>query len=761
MISGKKVIWLLLFFALSKIILAENSPQLLNKWINYTDLKNVVSISYDRSAPYAYCATTGGLYVVDLSQRTVVKKYTNIDGLLNNNLTSVYVDTLDRLWIGAADGSIVIHEFSNGKFRYIYDIKNSSENNKSINDFVQYGGSMFIATGYGIQKISVANLNFLDAPYYTLGIYTTKSKVVTLSIKNDTLYAGTAVGIAYARITNNNLNNPASWENYSSSPFGLNIKSSEVGGTKVFFCSETGMGYFENGGWVPNPNPATTGKNVIDIRRGGNNLYYIVNNTIYVSSVDNLNTGSIYGPSDSYLSLGVDNAGGLLAGVNEKGLMVQSGSSQFEYIFPDCPNRNSFDNLSIDGNGILWAAGGQTDAGFYKFDGLKWEAFTTQTRPEIGTSNWFRRIVAGENKVWALSFGGGATLIDGNTIKNYNTSNSVLPGSDDPNFCVPFGGAFDNFGYFWMSFFKTNNATGLYKHVMDSVFFPYPNPSIINNTNFGQVAIDNYNTKWIESIAFPGGLYFFNDNGTDTLYYDDVYGVYYANDFEGNTVTGVIVDKNNEVWVSTNNGVFIIRNPLAAIQNPNQKPPAEKLGIISGNLKVPFTENCRCISTDVLNQKWIGTENNGVFHLSSDGSTLIETFNVTNSPLLSNQINSIAVSNQDGRAYFGTLNGLSSVQTDAIVPLKEFDKIVCSPNPFVLPSRVNLKIDGLIENTSVKILSISGDVMAEFDSPGGRIASWDGKDKKGKYVPSGIYLVVGFDKDGKKVGKGKLAVVKQ
>ena len=764
MISGKKVIWLLLFFAFTKIILAENSPQLksgLNKWINYTDLKKVVSISYDKAAPYAYCATTGGLYVVDLSRQTVIKKYTNIDGLLNNNLTSVFVDTLDRIWIGAADGSIVIHEFSTGKFRYIYDIKNSNENNKSINDFVQYGSSMFVATGYGIQKISVANLNFLDAPYYTLGTFTTKSKVNTLSIKSDSLFAGTDVGIAYARIFNNNLNNPASWENYYSAPFGQNVKASEVAGNKVIFGSETGMGYFENGVWVINPNPITAGKSIKDIRRGGNNLYYIVNNSIYLSSVDNLTTGSIYGPSDSYLSLGVDNSGQPLAGVSEKGLMLPSGSGSFIYVFPDCPNRNSFDNISIDGSGALWAAGGQTDAGFYKFDGVKWEAFTTATHPEIGGSNWFRRIVAGDNKVWALSFGGGATLVEGNTIRNYNTTNSILPGSDDPNFCVPFGGAFDNFGAFWMAFFKTNNATGLYKHVSDSVFIPYQNPSIINNTNFGQVAIDNYNTKWIESIAFPGGLYFFNENGTETIYTDDVYGIYYTNDFAGNTVTGVVVDKNNEVWVSTNNGVFIIRNPLAAVQNPNQKPAPEKLGIISGNLKVPFTENCRCINIDVLNQKWIGTENNGVFHLSADGSTLIETFNVTNSPILSNQINSIAVSNKDGRAYFGTLNGLSSVQTDAILPLEDFDKIVCSPNPYVVPPKVNLKIDGLIENTTIKIMSMSGDVMAEFESPGGRIASWDGRDSKGKYVPSGIYLVVGFDKDGKKVGKGKLAVVKQ
>jgi len=162
-----------------------------------------------------------------------------------------------------------------------------------------------------------------------------------------------------------------------------------------------------------------------------------------------------------------------------------------------------------------------------------------------------------------------------------------------------------------------------------------------------------------------------------------------------------------------------------------------------------------------LNQKWVGTKNNGVFHLSSDGTTLIEQFNTTNSPLLNNEITSIAVNPADGRAYFGSLYGLSSVQTDAISPLAEFDRIICSPNPYLVPPKVNLRIDGLVENSSVKIITLTGDVVAEFDSPGGKIASWDGKDKRGNYVPSGVYIVVGFNKDGSKVGKGKLAVVKR
>jgi flagellar hook assembly protein FlgD len=83
------------------------------------------------------------------------------------------------------------------------------------------------------------------------------------------------------------------------------------------------------------------------------------------------------------------------------------------------------------------------------------------------------------------------------------------------------------------------------------------------------------------------------------------------------------------------------------------------------------------------------------------------------------------------------------------------------PNPYVLPSGVKLKIDGLVEGSTVKIITLSGEVIKEFDSPGGRIASWDGTDKKGNLVPSGIYIVVAFNKDASKVGKGKVAIIRK
>ncbi len=762
----KIVIWLFLFLQnFSGLLLADVSAGLfsvnVNRWENFTDLKNVVSISADRTANIAYCASGGGLFIVDLGNGTVLKKYTNLDGLININLTSVYVDSYNRAWIGASDGSICIMDYGAGIWKYIYDIKNSGENNKTINGFIQYGQYIFVATGYGIQKINVSNYNFVDAPYYQLGTINSKTMVNSLAILDDALYAATVSGIAYAGLINANLNNPAVWVNYLQSPMAANVKTVESFDGKIFFGSESGFVYYDKAGWVLYPNGNVAGTSIKSIKSAGTKIYFIASNKIYFAPKENLSEITQYYVDGSYNTITTDVNLNPIIGVTEKGILLNRGGT-FISVFPNCPFRSVFDFLSIGSDGILWAAGGQNDAGFYRFDGNIWDTYTNATYPDIGGSNHFRKIYSIGGIVWALGYGGGPVRLQNGVIKNFNTTNSNLPGSVGyPTYCTPFGGAVDNNGIFWCSFFSSNNSSSLYAQTGDSLWTPFANPGIILNATLQQIAIDNYSTKWIASLQSPGGVYFFNENGTIGNPSDDVYGFYNTGEMTVDAVNFVIVDRNNEVWIATNNGIFIISNPLGAIQNPNNKPIPQKMGIISGNLKVPFTENCLTITVDILNQKWIGTENNGVFHLSEDGSTLIEQFNVSNSPILSNQINSIAVNGITGKAYFGTTTGLSAVQTDAVNPVEEFDKIICSPNPYLVPSSVNLKIDGLVEGSAIKIISLTGEIIAEFNSPGGRIATWNGQDRKGRQVSSGIYIIVAFNKDGSKVGKGKLAVIKK
>lgn len=755
-------IFLVLFFLL---ILSFNSVIAGRKWVNYTDFKNVTCLSMDKSLQVVYCGTTGGLFATDLNSGSIIKKFTNIEGLINNNITALITDNQNKLWIGASDGSICILDKSNNTLKYILDIKNSTETDKGINSFKIYGNYIFVATGFGIIKISSTTYNFVDAPYYQLGSFNLKTKVNDITILNDIIYAATVSGMAYANIVNSNLNNPASWTNYNTSPLNANVNSTEAFNGLIFAGGNSGFMYFDGNTWNLYPNSGFANSNIKSICTVGDRIFFVADSKAYFAPKTDLLLVTAYNTNDACNKVISDNNQNPLLGISEKGLYAVINSSA-TYIAPNCPNRNSFNSINEDASGNLWAASGLSEGGFYKFDGTTWTNYTRDIYPEIGASNDCRKIANRGNETWIFFWGSGATMISGQNIRNFNPSNSILPGiPGSPNFCVPYSGAYDNNGYLWIPFYLVNNSTSLYVHTSDSTFIGFSNPSIINSAQFGTIAIDNYGTKWIVSLLGPSGLYFFNENGTILNSFDDIYGFYNTSDFgEINTVTDVIVDKNNYVWVSTNNGVYILDNPLGAIQNPNSKPAFSKLGIIYGNLKVPFTENCKTLTADVLNEKWIGTESNGVFHLSEDGTTLIEQFNVSNSPILSNSITSIVISGKTGFAYFGTLDGLSSVETNAIQPLESFDKIICKPNPYVIPSSKNptLIIDGLIENSTIKIITLNGEVVAEYVAKQGRIDDqWNGTDKKGNLVPTGIYIVVAYNKDGKKAGTGKLAVIRK
>ncbi len=758
---NKIINFVIAFLSFSAVCFASVNDVYVNRWEVFTDLKNVNEIAVIDNK-YAFCATTGGLYSVNLSNSEILRKYTNINGLLFNELTSIAVDNQKRLWIGASDGSICIYDFYNEKWKYIYDIKNSNENNKSINGFSLYNNYIFVATGYGIHKISTIDLSFVEAPYYQFGTFSSKTKVNKLITQNNQIFAVTGSGIAYANLINTNLNNPSSWSTYNIAPMNVNSISIEGAGNKVFAGSEAGFVYFDGTDWNLYPNSQINSQKTNAIKAIGNTLYFVSNsNVIFSADINSLPVISQYLISGNYLSLASDSQN-LIAGTFESGIYVKK-TSGYDYVYPNCPYRNIFDNVNYDDAGNIWAAAGTYDGGFYKYDGTTWTSYITALYPQIGRYNWFKKVVPSGSIIWAVGYGPGLTRIDGSNIKNYDYTNSNLPGiPEDSTFVALTGGATDTRGNFWTIAYKTRTGASLYRYNGDSIFLKYDNPTIISGSSarFTNIAIDNYDTKWITCYT-PPGLYFFNENGTETNFTDDIYGFYSTVDFGVNEVTDVIVEKNNEVWVSTDNGIFMISNPLAAIQDPTRKPAPVKLGIISGNLRVPFTENCKCLHSDILNEKWIGTQNNGVFHLSSDGSTLIEQLSRANSPIITNTISSITVNKKTGKAYIGTEKGLFSYQTNAIEPVADFDKIICSPNPYVIPSPVDVRIDGLVEGSSIKILTLSGEIIKEFDSPGGRIATWNGLNKNGILVPSGIYIVVAFNKDASKVGKGKLAIVRK
>ena len=167
------------------------------------------------------------------------------------------------------------------------------------------------------------------------------------------------------------------------------------------------------------------------------------------------------------------------------------------------------------------------------------------------------------------------------------------------------------------------------------------------------------------------------------------------------------------------------------------------------------------IAVDGANRKWVGTSYDGVYLISADNMTQIHHFTQDNSPLISNNIRSITINNKTGEVFFGSENGLCSYVSNAVEPSTEMteDNVWAYPNPVNPDYTGPITITGLTYNADVKIVSANGLLINEGRSNGGSF-TWDGCDKKGNRVASGIYMVVTATSNGQKGTVCKIAIIR-
>ncbi|MCH7535010.1 MAG: Por secretion system protein, partial [Bacteroidetes bacterium] len=169
------------------------------------------------------------------------------------------------------------------------------------------------------------------------------------------------------------------------------------------------------------------------------------------------------------------------------------------------------------------------------------------------------------------------------------------------------------------------------------------------------------------------------------------------------------------------------------------------------------SESVTAIAVDGANRKWIGTESSGVFLMSESGTTEIKHFDISNSPLLSNTIMDIAIS-QNGEVFIGTDRGIISYRSDSSAPSDTFEDIFAFPNPVYESYTGDIAITGLVSNTVFKITDIGGKLIYQADAEGG-MGIWNGKTYDGNRVSTGVYLVFATKSDGTQSNVTKILVI--
>jgi hypothetical protein len=148
-----------------------------------------------------------------------------------------------------------------------------------------------------------------------------------------------------------------------------------------------------------------------------------------------------------------------------------------------------------------------------------------------------------------------------------------------------------------------------------------------------------------------------------------------------------------------------------------------------------------------------------LFLVSADGTEELAHYTAENSKLLSNTIISMAYDGSTGDLYVGTKSGLVSFRTDSKKAYNQFEDVYAYPNPVRPGYEGDIYINGMMEDTNVKITTVSGRLVYETTSIGGR-AVWDGRDLAGNRVHTGIYLVFCAANEGQESVVTKIAFIR-
>jgi len=743
---------ILAFLAFHFTIAGASQPGI---WKTYTSKKDVRDVVIYNGTIWA--ATRGGLFSVAVTD-SVYKEFTTSEGLLTNDLSAITVDRFGAVWTGSVNGMIHAYNPSLSQWRYVRAIANRSEGQKEIKTLLAIGDTLYIGSEIGFHSYIINRDEFrIDARRFGSGLEIT-GNVLAIAYYRDSLWLGTTSGIAVASRSHPNLSAPASWRVWQAGLPSNRVTSFTIYRDVLYAATANGLVRYDGSTWIPVS--GTSGKEILGVLSNQNLMYCVTTNELL--EIDTSESVTTISTPSSLTSLAIEGSD-IVLGSSNSGLYVRRLTT-WEPRLPQGPSTNSIIGLAVDRNGVLWAgtgtaAGGVgSELGFMSFDGRQWRSYNVTSFPQLQSNAYYRVDIGKDNVKWVSSYGVGVALVgnDGEIKKVFSRANG-LPLTIGQDFVVVGGVVTDREGKAWICIRSSDTALVVVSD--DSIVSYVVRSQLGGDPRFGDIAIDAYGTKWIvESRFSPGtgaGVYFYNERGFGD---NDPSTWRRLSDQDGlasNKTTAIAVDHSGQIWVGTDNGISIVVNPYFIGSGGRLRPQLAFYTPLSG-------QQINTITVDPLNYKWVGT-NQGVFVLSPDGISILAQYSVenTNGKLVANNVQSIAIDPHTGTAYIGSESGLSTLTTASVEPVSSMDELLVLPNPFYLPASSSLVIDGLAQNSSLKILSIDGHLVKQVNTPGGRVGYWDGTDAGGNLVSSGVYLIVAFSENGNEVAVGKVAVIRR
>ncbi len=219
-------------------------------------------------------------------------------------------------------------------------------------------------------------------------------------------------------------------------------------------------------------------------------------------------------------------------------------------------------------------------------------------------------------------------------------------------------------------------------------------------------------------------------------------------------------DKNGDVWVGTSGGPIILSN-ISNIMNSDYRCTRIKVPRNDGTNYADYLledESVNDIVVDGANRKWLATSSSGLYLVSENGTEIIENHNTDNSIIPSNLIYDMDINDASGELFIVTDKGVASYRADVSDVAQDYNNVTVFPNP-VRPDYTGwITIQGLMDNSLVKITDLAGNLFNQGYSNGGTYV-WDGRTASGERVKTGVYLIYASQSGGNSGVVAKVMVV--
>ena len=377
-------------------------------------------------------------------------------------------------------------------------------------------------------------------------------------------------------------------------------------------------------------------------------------------------------------------------------------------------------------------------------------------------------------------------LDDPDDVQHYSYANdgsnklpgfhAILPGSERADFAAP---KFDYYGNLWT---KVSYAK------VDGKLWAWPSAERRANNPDGIVKLKipaegegNIPDVWPlrssgnrNMVIVRGGamiantpIYVYDHNGTLSDDSDDrIATMKDLHDQDGGAVSQFSVYECYEepdtgtVWVCSENGVFTF-NPRNVFTDPHSVRRIKVSRNDGTNLADFLLSGSRVfdMTVDSRGHKWFATDAGGVVETSADGSVVLNEFTADNSLLPSNLVYTIEYNRSNNSIMACTEKGFAEYFIQGTGETGNADEVRIYPNP-VRPDYFGwVTIDGVADNSLVKITDSAGNLVKELGRAENGTVQWDATNHQQKRVRSGIYFVLSSGGDTGEANVGKIVVV--